>query len=71
MICILASSKLQAERWAAGKLLEDDEWFYAETTMDLMKRKNFHVIITESAGVMPPHLFEKFFALAKARGRMK
>lgn len=71
MICILASNKLEAERWAAAKGLDEDEWFFPNNEMDLITRKNYHVLVASSAGYLPPNLFEKFFALAKSRGRMK
>ena len=73
IICILANNKLEAKRWADGQLLEDDEWFYPTNELDLLTRKDFHVIIVGSIGTDTTYnsFFEHALSLAKQRGRMK
>lgn len=72
MICIISGNKLEAERFASGQLLEDDEWFYPMSEMDIMFRKDFHVLVVGTAGQnISPGYFEKILKLAKLRGRMK
>lgn len=72
MICILAGNRLEAEKWATGQLLDDNEWFYPNTEMDLLSRKDFHVLVVGTAGQnVHPKYFERILALAKSQGRLK
>lgn len=72
MICIIAGNKLEAQRWASGQNLSDDEWFFPYSVDDLERRTNFHVVVVGTAGQnIPPMLFERIYSLAKRRGRMK
>lgn len=71
MICIIANSYKSAERWAAGQLLEDREWFYPACLEDLYYRKDFHVIVTPDGADIPNAYLNKLITLAQRRGRMK
>jgi hypothetical protein len=44
MICLIASSRLWATRWAASQHLTKDEWFHAAVPSDLYKPYRYHVI---------------------------
>ena len=70
MIAIIAGNYKDAKKWSESQFLSIDEWFYANTD-EVMIRKNFNVVVLESASELPPHFFEKLFTLAKYRGRMK
>ena len=70
MICILAGNLLEAQRFAWGHLLDDNEWFYPHDVSDLMTRDNFHVLIAGTAGQnVPPAYFERILHVAKSRGK--
>ena len=69
MICILAATYKQAERWATAQQLADDEWFCTLDQFDLYNRENFHVIVLDTASELPPILFERLFNMAQERGR--
>lgn len=72
MICIIAGNYQEAKNWAYGQELDDTEWFYPQEVEELYRRMNFHVVVIGTAGQnVPPSYFEKLFALAKQRGRMK
>jgi fructose-1-phosphate kinase PfkB-like protein len=72
MIAIIAGNYHEAETWARGQMLEDDEWFSIENEEDLLSRKGFHVIVVGTAGQnVPPSYFNKIFNLAQRRGRMR
>lgn len=45
MICLIASSRVNAQRWADSQHLKADEWFWPAGAFDIIKRKNFHVIL--------------------------
>lgn len=45
MICLISSSRKNAQSWAAGQNLRDDEWFWPSGAFDIIKRKNFHTIL--------------------------
>lgn len=45
MICLIASSKKNAEHWAASQHLMPDEWFWPASAYDIIKRKDFHTIL--------------------------
>lgn len=45
MICLIASSYLNARKWAKSQHLEDSEWFYPNDVTDLYKKQNFHTIV--------------------------
>lgn len=47
MICLIASSYINARKWAASQHLEDNEWFYPSDATDLLTKSNFHVIVVE------------------------
>ncbi len=71
MICIIAGNYLEASRFAYAQQLDKSEWFYPEDEQDLLKRSNFHVIVTGTAGMnTPASYFDKIFELAKSRGRI-
>jgi hypothetical protein len=69
VIFILAGTYDSARKWAKAQQLTDDEWFSSLDIADLYGRQDFHVIVLENAGELPPILFEKLFNLAQARGR--
>lgn len=71
MICILAGNHREAQQWASGQFLEDNEWFYPHDDYDLKRRENFHVIVVGSAGQnVTPAYFERILHLAKSRGKI-
>ena len=72
MIAIIAGNYKEAQTFARGQLLDDNEWFFLSDIDDLIGKYNFHVIVTSSvADTIPPYRFEKLFSLAKKKGRMK
>lgn len=72
MIAIIAGTYKEAQTWARGQLLDDEEWFYLSDFDDLIDKRNFHVIVVGTAGDnIPSHYFERLFHLAKRKGRMK
>lgn len=72
MICLISGNFLEAKRYAASNLLEDDEWFFPIDENDLLRRKDFHVLVVGSAGMnVPNSYFERVLSLAKQRGRIK
>ena len=69
MICFLAGNFLEAKRWADGQQLKPNEWFYPSGIDDLMRRKDFHVIVVGTAGLnTPAEYFDLVFKTAKRRG---
>jgi len=68
MICILANSRLEAERFASSHLLESDEWFSPKNEGELRFREDFHVLIASNMN-LPEPLFNKILHLAKERGK--
>lgn len=72
MIMVLAGNYMEAKRWAEGQLLEPQEWTYPIDENDIMRYKNFHVVVVGSAGMnVPSSYFERILSLAKQRGRLK
>lgn len=47
MICLIASSYINARKWAASQHLNDSEWFWPKDVTDLFQRTNFHTIVVE------------------------
>lgn len=45
MICLIAGSRLHAERWAKSQNLHFDEWFHPTTVFDIYSKKDFHTIL--------------------------
>lgn len=71
MICIIAGNYLEAERYAAGQLLDDNEWFYPADISELLTKSNFHVLVVGTAGQnVPASYFERVLRTAKTRGRI-
>ena len=71
MICIIAGNLLEAQRFADSQLLEQSEWFYPADEYELLRRENFHVLVTGTAGQnVPPSYFERIFSIARQRGRL-
>jgi hypothetical protein len=70
MICIIASSYKEAERWAAGQLLKPDEYFIPTDRQDIIARKDFHVIVVGD-GDIPNGYLNDMLNIAWKRGRMK
>lgn len=71
MICILAGNLLEAQRWAEGQLLEQNEWFYPKDEGDILFRSNFHTLVVGTAGQnVSPKYFERILSLAKQRGKI-
>ena len=72
MICIIAGNYKEAKNYAYGQDWKPDEWFYPVDESELMRRKDFHVIVVGTAGEnVPASYFERIYQLAKTRGRMK
>src|SRR5215510_4931622 len=64
MICIIAGNYREAETWARGQMLADNEWFYPFDKKDLYGRQNFHVVVIGTAGQnVPPKYFEEIYAI--------
>lgn len=71
MICILAGNYKEAETWARGQMLAQDEWFFPRDELDLHRRTGFHVLVVGTAGQNVPSVyFERILQLAQRRGRM-
>jgi len=71
LILIVAGNYLEAQRWAAGQLLEDSEWHFPSDIDEIAKMSNFHVLIVGTAGMnTPASYFERLLSLAKERGRI-
>lgn len=70
MIFLMAGNYNEAKKWAKAQGLDDKEWFYTLDVDDLNGYMNFHTIVTDSAGELNPHLFEKIYSYAKLRGKM-
>jgi hypothetical protein len=47
LICLIASSYINARKWAASQHLKDSEWFYPDDAAALFTKSNFHVIVVE------------------------
>lgn len=72
MICLIAGNFKEAQIWARGQMLENDEWFFPTDDLDLLRRRNFHVIVVGTAGQNTPQVyFERVLQLAWQRGRMR
>jgi len=72
MICIIAGNYHEALTFAKGQFLSPEEWFYPTDEDDLLRRKDFHVLVIGTAGQnVPPSYFERVLATAQMRGRMK
>jgi len=69
MLCLIAKNSLDAERWARSQELDDNEWFCPRTTVELLTKKNFHVIVVSFD--FHSGWFEKFYKLAKERGKIR
>ena len=71
MICVIAGNHLEAQTWATGQNLEDDEWFYPRDANDLLHRSNFHTVVVGTAGMnVPESYFNRVYDLALTRGRI-
>lgn len=44
MICLVAGTRLFAEKWARSQSLRNEEWFFADL-FEILKHKNFHTIV--------------------------
>lgn len=71
MICLIASSYENAKKFAASQHLEDNEWFWPNSTTNLLFKSNFHVI-TVIFGIehMPNSKLNELFTTAQKRGRI-
>lgn len=70
-ICILAGNYMEAETWARGQNLESNQWFFPNSTNDLLFANNFHTIVIGTAGQnVPASIFEKIYQLALQRGKV-
>lgn len=45
MICLIAGTQRDAEKWARSQNLRADEWFYPNSVFDIYKKKHFHTIL--------------------------
>ena len=70
MVCILASSYLNAKRYAFSQMWDDSEWFYPTDISELYSKSNFHVLVTPTAHNIPEIYFNELYELAKRRGRI-
>lgn len=71
MIMLIAGNYLEAERWAKGQLLDDNEWIFPQDIDVIKSMSNFHVLVVGSAGMnTPASYFERLLSLAKERGRI-
>lgn len=71
MICLIAASFLEAQRFAYTQYLSNDEWFFCLDENDLVNRKNFHVLVVGNMHNVPSFHFEKLYQLAKQKGNLK
>lgn len=72
MICLIAGTAKHAERFAKSQNLRADEWFYAATLFDLVKRKNFHVIcVVEGIEHLTNDQLNRLLTAAWENGRKK
>lgn len=70
-LCIIAGNYKEAEVFARGQNLSNDQWFYPIDEDDLKRRTNFHVLVIGTAGQnVPPSYFDKLYHLAQAQGRI-
>lgn len=70
MICLIAGNIDEAETFASAHELDASEWFFPKDENDLLYRHNFHVLVIGTAGQnLPPSWFERFYQLARERGR--
>lgn len=71
MILLLAGNYLEAEVWARGQELEDNEWICPTDISEIMKMTNFHVLVIGTAGQnVPSSYFERVYQIAKHQGRL-
>ena len=72
MICLIASSRLYASRWAQSQHLKDDEWFHPTIPSDIYKYNNFHVItVVEGIEHMSNHYLNMMLMVAWKQGRKR
>lgn len=70
-ICLIAGNQFEAETWARGQLLEDEQWFYPRDINDLLFKRNFHVLIIGSAGQnVTSSYFEQILNVALKNGKV-
>ena len=71
MLCLIAGNYGEASRWAYGQQLDSSEWFFPSGEEDLLRRRNFHVLVIGTAGInVPPSYFDRVYELAKSRGKV-
>jgi len=68
MICIIAATYKEAERWAAGQHLYEYEWFYPSSKEALTNRKNFHTVVV-GEGEIPNAYLNELLKLSWKNGR--
>jgi hypothetical protein len=72
MICLIASSKKHAIRWANSQHLKLDEWFHPAAISDLYKYKNYHVItVVEGIEEMGNGYLNMMLTTAWRQGKVK
>ena len=72
MIMILAGNYEEARRYAKANLLDDNEWVYPVDESDILRHKDFHVLVVGTAGLnVPSSYFERILSIAKTQGRKK
>jgi len=68
-ICIFAPNEDDAHRWARSQNLDKTQYFYPHSTLEIMTRHNFHVIVIETGNISSSE-FEKAYNLALQRGKI-
>lgn len=68
MICLLAASKVDAIRFAAGQFWKKDEWFYGDEH-SLMVHDTYHIIRLPGFFELPADYWSRIDSLAVSRQR--
>lgn len=72
MICLIAGTRKDAEKWARAQNFRIDEWFYPDSVFDIYKRKNFHTILVhENIDLITNDQLNRLLTTAWECGRRK
>lgn len=72
MICLIAGTFKDAEKWAKAQNLRIDEWFYAKDVFTIYGRKHFHtIVVSEGIDSLTNDQLNRLLTAAWECGRRK
>lgn len=72
MICLIAGTAKDADKWARGQNLRAEEWFYGATLFHIYGKKNFHtIIVPENIDLLSNNELNRLLTAAWECGRKR